>query len=59
MWVEVLIPSLTGYEIALTMSTPLLARGTALLVLAATALAGRAAAARATRAPILEGFRNE
>lgn len=56
MWVRLILPALVGYDIRMVVpALPSLA--TTALVLACTALAGRAAAVRATRASVLDGIR--
>ncbi len=58
LWVRCIIPSLVGYDIPL--AVPLLpCLATVAVVAAATAAAGRIAAGRATRTPILDGLRTD
>jgi putative ABC transport system permease protein len=58
LWVQHIIPSLVGYDIAMVIP-PLDCLATVAVVLAATVVAGRAAAAGATRASILDGLRGD
>ena len=58
LWVRRIIPSLVGYDIPLAVPVlPCLA--TVVVVVVATTIAGRTAAASATRTPILDGLRTD
>jgi putative ABC transport system permease protein len=56
LWVYVIIPRLVGYDLRFDLAVVATLASTA-VVLSMTALAGRAAAVRATRAPVLDGIR--